>query len=601
MIIKSKQEQNLTASDKASRDASSQLGQRRAPEMPRRNVWLKPILILLAVLSGCGALYAGYGFWQRSLTAANQTFVYHTVKRGDLAITVTERGNLESQKDLDILCEVDDVSGDGINGTPIVWIVPNGASVSEGDLLVELDSAPHIERLDRQILDTEKAIAAQIQAEAKHKNQESQNATNKADSELELKLAELELEMFNDEESGTHRLEVEAIERQIEDINNEILAAQGSLELKRSEKLGLETLFKLGYAGKRQVEQSQLDFLQAEGQYASKMNKLKTQLASLTKKQTYEREMELLRLDGAVKTAKRRVEQVLVNNAALLAQTQSALDAANESLKKEKELLERYREQVDKCKIYAPQDGMVAYATSRSRYSSEEIREGATVRERQKILSLPNLSTMQVKTSIHESVLNQVEPGLKASIRVDAFPDRVYPGTVVSVAVLPDQGGWFSPDTKVYETEVTIDEEVELLKPGMTAVVEIDVDRLENVLTVPVQAIVQRKKETSCFVEAEGSPERRVVKLGRTNDKFVEVVEGLNPGDRVVLNPMAILDETEKSAEDDKKDGEGEGDNDSAFADDSVEPIAATERPRPKPKQSPAATNAQPQRKKPTR
>jgi RND family efflux transporter MFP subunit len=189
---------------------------------------------------------------------------------------------------------------------------------------------------------------------------------------------------------------------------------------------------------------------------------------------------------------------------------------------------------------------MVAYATSRSRYSQEEIREGAAVRERQKILSLPNLDMMQVKTSIHESVLDQVKPEQQATIRVDAFPDRVYQGTVQSVAVLPDQGSWFSPDTKVYETIITIDEKVERLKPGMTAVVEIDVDLLEDVLSVPVQAIVQVKDETSCFVDMDGQPQRRPIALGRTNDKFVEVTHGLQEGDRVVLNPMAIVDDSEE-------------------------------------------------------
>ena len=100
---------------------------------------------------------------------------------------------------------------------------------------------------------------------------------------------------------------------------------------------------------------------------------------------------------------------------------------------------------------------MVAYATA-DRYYGEEIREGASVRPRQKILSLPNLSKMQVKTSVHESVLDQVKPGLSVGVRVDAFPDRLYPGTVKSVAVLPDQGGWFGSDTKVYQTIITIDE-----------------------------------------------------------------------------------------------------------------------------------------------
>ena len=103
-----------------------------------------------------------------------------------------------------------------------------------------------------------------------------------------------------------------------------------------------------------------------------------------------------------------------------------------------------------------------------------------------------------------------------------------------------------SSDTKVYETIVTIDEEVEQLKPGMTAVVEIHVDRLEDVLVVPVQAIVQIQNESWCYVDIDGQVEKRVLTLGRTNDKFVVLREGVNEGDRVVLNPSAIVEHSEE-------------------------------------------------------
>jgi HlyD family secretion protein len=165
------------------------------------------------------------------------------------------------------------------------------------------------------------------------------------------------------------------------------------------------------------------------------------------------------------------------------------------------------------------------------------------------LLSLPNLNQMQVKTAVHESVVDQIERGLSASVRLDAFADRVYRGSVRSVAVLPDPGGYLSSDTKVYETVVTIDEDVEQLKPGMTAVVEIHVDRLDDVISIPVQAIVQVQKESWCYVEQQGLPVRRPLRLGRSNDKFVHIVEGLEEGERVVLNPMAIFDETKQRKE----------------------------------------------------
>jgi HlyD family secretion protein len=149
---------------------------------------------------------------------------------------------------------------------------------------------------------------------------------------------------------------------------------------------------------------------------------------------------------------------------------------------------------------------------------------------------------MQVKTAVHESVLDQVYAGQRATIRVDAFPDLQYAGTVQQVAVLPDQGGWMSSDTKVYPTIVTIDEEVEHLKPGMTAVVEIHVEYLKGVTTVPIQAVLQRGKANWCFIGQGRDVQLREIALGRTNDRFVEIVSGINEGDRVVLNPMSLAD-----------------------------------------------------------
>lgn len=154
---------------------------------------------------------------------------------------------------------------------------------------------------------------------------------------------------------------------------------------------------------------------------------------------------------------------------------------------------------------------------------------------------------MQVDTSVHESVVDRVKAGMKANIGLDALPGRNYEGTVKEVAVLPDQGGWLSSDTKVYKTIVTIDEALDsrertALKPGMTAVVKILIAHLDDVLCVPVQAIVQRGKETWCYVTENGETRKCPLELGETNDKLVEILGGLDIGDRVVLNPSAILE-----------------------------------------------------------
>jgi len=465
--------------------------------------------------------------------------LWHEVDRSDLEVVVLERGNLESQTNVELLCEVEDVRKDNINGTTVLWMIPNGASVNQGDLVLELDSNPMQEALDDQVLYTENAIAEKIQAEANLKNQLTMNLTAKAEAELLIKLAELELEMYVDKDNGTQKLSTDANRRRIDDVNNDILAAQATMELRREEQRGVQSLFKLGYATRNEVRRIELTYLQAEGQFAAKLNQLQTEVSTLKKMQVYEQRKDLLSLEGKVATAKRGLEQVVRNNEARLVQMHALMRAKEESLKKEEERLARYQSQLKKCKIYAPQSGLVAYPSNKA----SEVREGVPVIFRQKLLSIPNLDSMQVETRIHESYLDQVRTGLSVRVSVDAFPNQKYHGTVKSVAVLPEQNSWSGNDTKVYQTIVTIDEKVEGLKPGMTAVSEILVDSIPDVVTVPLHAVVKHDEKTYVIVRDEANrPHARSVELGQNNDTKVSIQSGLSEGESIAMNAQELAE-----------------------------------------------------------
>ena len=500
----------------------------------RVRIWLYVPTFLILV----GAAW----FWtQQSSTSTSLSgqVVWHEVDRCDLEVVVLERGSLESQSNIELLCEVEDVRKDNINGTTIQWMVPNGASVKKGELVVELDSNPMQEALDDQVLYTENAIAEKIQAEANLKNQLTMNTTAKAESELLIKLAELELEMYTDKDNGTKKLAIDANKRRIDDVNNEILSAQATMELRREEHRGIQSLFKLGYANGNEVRRIQLTYLQAEGQFAAKLNQLQSEVSTLKKMEVYEQRKDLLSLEGKVATTKRGLEQVIRNNEAKLAQMQALMRAKDESLKKEEERLARYETQLKKCKIYAPQSGLVAYPSNKT----YEVREGVPVIFRQKLLSIPNLDSMQVETRIHESSLDQVHSGLSVRVTVDAFPNMKYRGTVKSVAVLPEQNSWSGNDTKVYQTIVTIDEKVEGLKPGMTAVSEILVESVPDVVTVPLHAVVKHHEKTYVIVRDEGNrPHARSVELGQTNDIKVSIQSGLSEGESIAMNAQDLIE-----------------------------------------------------------
>jgi len=512
-----------------------------------QRLW-KPVLGL-AILAGVGFLAAAGWNLFRDLGESSQPFIYYTVTQSDLPLIVTERGNLEAQLETEIRCQVESQSFDrsGNSGTQIIVIVRNGSAVKKGDTLVELDSAAIRDRLVTQQLAYDKAVSQRIQAQATYDNQITQNETNAAQAALQIELAQLKLDMYMDEENGTFQLAVEDIERQLDESKNAILEARALLELEKTNRAGIEALFKLGYRGQGERDQSRLKFLQAEDKLASAVNRLHTFQATRKQLEDYELRMQRLTLDGDVQTAIRNQMQVKTDSDAALAKALAAKIEAEKTETNEKDRLDKLKTQLDLCKIIAPHDGMVVYDRENNRYGSEsDIGEGAMVRERQRILTLPDLSQMQVKTQIHEAVLDQVRTGLPVTVKVDAFPNRTYNGIVHEVAVVPTSS--YYTNVKTYDCIVRILERVEGLKPGMTAVVDIHIDRLADVISIPVQAVVQVNRDTWCYVQGAESIERRLLELGRSNDKFVHVVKGLVEGDRVILNTDAIFDESKDDA-----------------------------------------------------
>jgi RND family efflux transporter MFP subunit len=197
-------------------------------------------------------------------------------------------------------------------------------------------------------------------------------------------------------------------------------------------------------------------------------------------------------------------------------------------------------EQLEKCTLRAQKSGLVVYGGNRDDmmyYGGEErIREGASVRERQAIITIPDTTRMSVNVKIHESYIKKVKKGLKARITVDAFPEEVLTGEVTKVGVLPDsQNRWMNPDMKVYLTTVAVDGTHDWVKPGMSAKVEILVKNLGDVLYIPVQAVSPSNGKQVCYVAQGFKPERREVEVGEFNDEFIEVKSGLKEGERVLL------------------------------------------------------------------
>ena len=128
---------------------------------------------------------------------------------------------------------------------------------------------------------------------------------------------------------------------------------------------------------------------------------------------------------------------------------------------------------------------------------------------------------------------------MPAVVRVQ---DLKFSGVVTSVSNRPESN-WFST-AKKYTVGVRIDGQSEALRPGFTAEATIIVADLHDVIAVPVATVIEDGEEFVCAVKKGKGFERRVVTLGKSDDRFVEIVEGLQEGELVFLNPETVLGES---------------------------------------------------------
>jgi hypothetical protein len=150
---------------------------------------------------------------------------------------------------------------------------------------------------------------------------------------------------------------------------------------------------------------------------------------------------------------------------------------------------------------------------------------------------------MIAEIAVHEAEVDKVRPGQSAEITVDPFPDENFQGRVIKVAQLPDpRRGFFNPDLKVYTTQVSIEGTHDYLKPGMSAKVEILVEQLDDVIIVPVQVVANRRGKKVCYIATPEGPKEREVQTGAFNDTFVQIVNGLQEGEEVLLNPPRVTE-----------------------------------------------------------
>ena len=209
---------------------------------------------------------------------------------------------------------------------------------------------------------------------------------------------------------------------------------------------------------------------------------------------------------------------------------------------------EEYVDQLSKMVLKAPCPGLVIYGTGseggrgrRGQSDDDPIKVGAIVFKNQVIITIPNISKMQVEAKVHEADIQKITVDLKVTIQIDAFPDLSLTGKVTQIGALAHDRDWRTQGVKVFDVIIDIDGEYQKLRPGMTAKVDIQAETIKNALTIPIEAVFEdpEKGEKYCFVKEGGVPKKRIIQLGKSNDNYVVVREGLKENELVYQYDVA--------------------------------------------------------------
>jgi RND family efflux transporter MFP subunit len=369
------------------------------------------------------------------------------VEKGDFSVSITVSGEMRATKSVTL-------AAPGVwdyGQFQITWLIPEGTTVKEGDIVARLDTTNVLKFLNDKQSQLNISLSDLAKAEADHK-------ASTAQSEADVKNAEFTYE-----------------------------------------------LSKLNYErGKFEAEVEQ------------KQNELQLKKDSIALEQAKEK----------------LITQEEINR--------SETDKINLQIRMARSDVDKAKGDLGKFTLRASMAGLVVYqnnwGTGKKVNISDQVWAGMP------IISLPDLSHMQAVGSVNEVDVSRVKKGQRVKIKLDAFPDREFHGTISSVGTIGQQTDRNS-NIKTFEVVTDVDENDPILRPGMTTSNEILIDKVPNAVYVPLESVFSKNGKTVVYWMDGSSPKELTVETGVRNSNYVIIAKGLKGGEKVTLRDPTLKEE----------------------------------------------------------
>lgn len=205
---------------------------------------------------------------------------------------------------------------------------------------------------------------------------------------------------------------------------------------------------------------------------------------------------------------------------------QEVREASQAKLKEMEALLAQEQTRLQNAMIIAPFSGEII-----RRY----VDAGALVSSSTPLVTLVHTETLKVVANVLEKDISLIKPGMKAKIQTEAYPERVFEGKVVRINSALELA------TRTLQAEIHVPNPSHLLKPGMFSRIEMALSEKPGTLTVLREALIEEGGKRSVFVVEGNQALQRPIVTGIEQDQWVEVLEGLREGDRVIIKGQGSI------------------------------------------------------------
>lgn len=203
-----------------------------------------------------------------------------------------------------------------------------------------------------------------------------------------------------------------------------------------------------------------------------------------------------------------------------------------------KEKNDKYQQALMATRILAPGDGMIIYARNWQGHKTKigdyvDLWDPA-------IATLPDLTSLVSETYVEEIYISKVHVGDSVRVHIDALKNKEVLACISNISNIGQDMVGF--DSNVFKVFIRLTGDISKFTPSMTTNNEIIIEKVENVLVIPLICLFTENGTPFVYLKESGEITKRKVKTGEKNDKMILIKSGLKEGDKILMTKPENID-----------------------------------------------------------